>query len=265
MDFALILFVLLMITGSISLLDKKVLRPKRAAGVPEEWWVEYAKSFFPVILAVFLIRSFLFEPFRIPSGSMIPTLQVGDFILVNKFNYGVRLPIINQKIIPVGDPQRGDVMVFHYPENPSVDYIKRVVGLPGDVLEYREKKLYINEVEQKQQLQGDYNYVDKLVFVHTQRYSEQLGERNHEMVVNPDMPALHIDAVIRFAGDENCTYSTNAVRCKVPSGHYFMMGDNRDNSRDSRYWGFVPDNQIVGKAFLVWMNFSDLKRIGSFI
>ncbi len=266
MDFALILFVLLMITGSISLLDKKVLRPKRAAGVPEEWWVEYAKSFFPVILAVFVIRSFLFEPFRIPSGSMIPTLQVGDFILVNKFNYGVRLPIINQKIIPIGDPQRGDVMVFHYPENPSVDYIKRVVGLPGDVLEYRDKKLYINEVEQKQQLQGDYNYVETgLNFVHTQRYSEQLGERKHDLLVNPDMPVLHIDAVIHFAGDENCTYSTNGVRCKVPSGHYFMMGDNRDNSRDSRYWGFVPDNQIVGKAFLVWMNFSELKRIGSFI
>jgi len=266
MDFALILFVLLMLTGSISLLDKKVLRPKRAEGVPEEWWVEYAKSFFPVILAVFLIRSFIFEPFRIPSGSMIPTLQVGDFILVNKFNYGVRLPIINQKIIPIGDPQRGDVMVFHYPENPSVDYIKRVVGLPGDVLEYRDKKLYINEVEQKQQLQGDYNYVEPgLNFVHTQRLTEQLGKRKHDMLVNPDMPVLHIDAVIRFAGDENCTYSADAVRCKVPSGHYFMMGDNRDNSRDSRYWGFVPDNQIVGKAFLVWMNFSDLKRIGSFI
>lgn len=266
MDFALILFVLLILTGSISLLDKKVLRPKRAEGVPEEWWVEYAKSFFPVILAVFLIRSFVFEPFRIPSGSMIPTLQVGDFILVNKFNYGVRLPIINQKIIPIGDPQRGDVMVFHYPENPSVDYIKRVVGLPGDVLEYRNKKLYINEVEQKQLPQGDYNYVETgLNFVHTQRFTEQLGERKHDMLVNPDMPVLHIEAVIRFAGDENCTYSTNAVRCKVPSGHYFMMGDNRDNSRDSRYWGFVPDNQIVGKAFLVWMNFSDLKRIGSFI
>lgn len=266
MDFALILFVLLILTGSISLLDKKVLRPKRAEGVPEEWWVEYAKSFFPVILAVFLIRSFVFEPFRIPSGSMIPTLQVGDFILVNKFNYGVRLPIINQKIIPIGDPQRGDVMVFHYPENPAVDYIKRVVGLPGDVLEYRDKKLYINEVEQKQLPQGDYNYVETgLNFVHTQRFTEQLGERKHDLLVNPDMPVLHIDAVIRFAGDENCTYSTNAVRCKVPSGHYFMMGDNRDNSRDSRYWGFVPDNQIVGKAFLVWMNFSDLKRIGSFI
>ncbi len=264
MDFALIMFVLLIITGSVALLDKLVLRAKRAVGVPEQWWVEYAKSFFPVILAVFFIRSFLVEPFKIPSGSMIPTLQVGDFILVNKFAYGVRLPIINQKIIPLGDPQRGDVMVFHYPENPAVDYIKRVVALPGDIIEYRDKKLFINEIEQKQTSVGDYNYVETgLNFVHTQRYTETLGARAHDMLVNPDMPTLHLESVIHFAGEEGCVYTSHSLRCKVPAGQYFMMGDNRDNSRDSRYWGFVPDNQIVGKAFFVWMNFSDLRRIGS--
>ena len=157
-------------------------------------------------------------------------------------------------------------MVFHYPENPSVDYIKRVVALPGDIVEYRNKKLFINEVEQPQVLAGDYNYVETgLNFVHTQRYQETLGERKHELLVNPDMPVLRLDSVIHFAGDDGCVYADNGLRCKVPEGNYFMMGDNRDNSRDSRYWGFVPDNQIVGRAFFVWMNFSELKRIGSLI
>ena len=264
MDFALIMFVMLIITGSIWLLDKWVLRAQRAEGVAEQWWVEYAKSFFPVILAVFFIRSFLAEPFKIPSGSMIPTLQVGDFILVNKFTYGIRLPIVNQKIIQINNPQRGDVMVFHYPENPSVDYIKRVVAVPGDIIEYRDKKLTINESEQKQSSLGDYNYVETgLNFVHTERRQEILGERKHDILVNPDRPTLSLDSVIDFPNAESCVYSDESVRCTVPAGNYFMMGDNRDNSRDSRYWGFVPDNQIVGKAFLVWMNFSDLKRIGS--
>ena len=263
MDFALILFVLLLISGGIWLLDHFALAEKRAGGVEEPWWVEYAKSFFPVILIVFCIRSFLAEPFKIPSGSMIPTLQVGDFILVNKFNYGIRLPIINKKIVQINDPQRGDVMVFHYPEDPSVDYIKRVVGVPGDVVEYRHKQLTINGVEQVQQPDGDYNYVESgLNFVHTEKYIETLGIRKHALLVNPDMPNVHMGSVAEFKGRENCEYNEDSVRCTVPDGHYFMMGDNRDNSRDSRYWGFVPDNQIVGKAFLVWMNFSDLKRIG---
>ena len=245
MDFALIMFVLLLVTGSIWLLDKFVLAKSRASGVADPWWVEYAKSFFPVILIVFSIRSFLVEPFKIPSGSMIPTLQVGDFILVNKFTYGIRLPIIDQKIIQISNPQRGDVMVFHYPENPSVDYIKRVVGVPGDTIEYRNKHLIINGKEQMQQ-----------------PGVETLGERRHMLLINPDMPNVHLDSVAEFPGRENCTYDEKSVRCTVPAGNYFMMGDNRDNSRDSRYWGFVPDKQIVGKAFFVWMNFSDLKRIG---
>ncbi|MDO8349780.1 MAG: signal peptidase I [Gallionella sp.] len=263
MDFALIMFVLLLVTGGIWLLDRFALAAKRGSGVAEPWWVEYAKSFFPVILIVFCIRSFLAEPFKIPSGSMIPTLQVGDFILVNKFTYGIRLPIINQKIVQINDPQRGDVMVFHYPENPSVEYIKRVIGVPGDVVEYRKKNLTINGVEQVQQSDGDYNYVESgLNFVHTERRIEALGEGKHALLVNPDMPDVHLNSVAEFKGRELCTYTEESVRSKVPDGHYFMMGDNRDNSRDSRYWGFVPDNQIVGKAFLVWMNFSDLKRIG---
>jgi signal peptidase I len=263
MDFALVMLVLLVVTGAIWLLDKFSLSAKRAAGVAEPWWVEYAKSFFPVILLVFCIRSFLVEPFKIPSGSMIPTLQVGDFILVNKFTFGVRLPVINQKIVPVNDPQRGDVMVFHYPENPSVDYIKRVVGMPGDTIEYRNKQLFINGIEQKQKADGDYNYVESgLNFVHTERRIESLGEHQHQLLVNPDMPNVHLGAITDFKGRENCTYDERQVTCKVPAGNYFMMGDNRDNSRDSRYWGFVPDNQIVGKAFFIWMNFSDLKRVG---
>ncbi|MGC2166263.1 MAG: signal peptidase I [Gallionella sp.] len=263
MDFALIMFILLLVTGGVWLLDKYSLAAKRGSNVAEPWWVEYAKSFFPVILIVFCIRSFLVEPFKIPSGSMIPTLQVGDFILVNKFTYGIRLPIVNKKLIQINNPQRGDVMVFHYPENPSVDYIKRVVGIPGDTVEYRYKHLRINGVEQVQTADGDYNYVEQgLNFVHTERRIESLDERKHPILVNPEVPTLHLGSISEFAGRENCSYDNEMVRCKVPEGQYFMMGDNRDNSRDSRYWGFVPDYQIVGKAFFVWMNFSDLKRIG---
>ncbi len=263
MDFALVLFVLLAVTGAIWLLDRFALAARRGKDIAEPWWVEYAKSFFPVILVVFCIRAFLVEPFKIPSGSMIPTLQVGDFILVNKFAYGVRLPIINKKIVQMNDPQRGDVMVFHYPENPSVDYIKRVVAVSGDTVEYRHKRLWINGVEQAQQADGDYNYIEPgLNFIHTNKRWETLGDHKHQILVNPERPTLHLASVAEFPGRENCAYDEEMVRCKVPDGHYFTMGDNRDNSRDSRYWGFVPDNHIVGKAFFIWMNFSDLKRVG---
>lgn len=263
MDFALIMFVLLLITGGLWLLDRIFLQARRNESVKEPWWVEYSKSFFPVILVVFLLRSFLVEPFKIPSGSMIPTLQVGDFILVNKFVYGIRLPIISKKLIQVNSPSRGDVMVFHYPENPSLDYIKRVVGLPGDHIRYRNKKLFVNDVVQEQRPEGDYNYVETaLNFVHTERFREMLTVQGHAILVNPDAPNIHLGAVAEFPHRENCTYSEEEVSCKVPAGHYFMLGDNRDNSRDSRYWGFVPDNMIVGKAFMIWMNFGDLKRIG---
>lgn len=260
MTFALILFSLLMLTGAIWLLDRYRLSARRPAGSNDPWWVEYSKSFFPVILVVFFLRSFLVEPFKIPSGSMIPTLHVGDFILVNRFTYGLRLPIVNKKFIEINQPQRGDVMVFHFPNDPSVDYIKRVIGLPGDTLVYRDKRLTINGVEQKLQRDGDYNYVESgLNFLHTERYNENLGDRVHAVLLNPEMPQVHIGNVEEPLP---CSYSAQEMRCTVPSGHYFMMGDNRDNSRDSRYWGFVPDEMIVGKAFFIWMNFGELNRIG---
>lgn len=263
MDFALIMFSLLLLTGGIWLLDRFALQARRVAESKEPWWVEYAKSFFPVILAVFLLRSFLVEPFKIPSGSMIPTLQVGDFILVNKFTYGIRLPIISKKIVDINNPQRGDVMVFHYPENPSIDYIKRVVGLPGDEVVYRNKQILLNGVVQSQQGEGEYNYVESgLSFVHTNLYSENVNGHKHPVLLNPDAPSVHLGAVADFPLRDQCHYSEKEVRCTVPVGHYFMLGDNRDNSRDSRYWGFVPDKLIVGKAFFVWMNLGDLKRIG---
>lgn len=265
MNFALIMFILLLVTGGAWLLDRYVLGPRRAAASPgkkEPWWVEYARSFFPVILAVFLLRSFLVEPFKIPSGSMIPTLQIGDFILVNKFTYGVRLPIIGTKVVPINDPKRGDVMVFHYPEEPSIDYIKRVIGLPGDVITYRGKELFVNGVVQQHVPDGDYNYVDGLNFMHTERYKENLGGRTHSILVNPEAASIHLGSVAGFPHSEACSFSEAEMRCTVPDKHYFMLGDNRDNSRDSRYWGFVSDELIVGRAFMIWMNFSDLKRIG---
>jgi signal peptidase I len=263
MTFALILFSFLLLTGVIWVVDRFLLSAKRPASVIEPWWVEYAKSFFPVILIVFLLRSFLVEPFKIPSGSMIPTLHVGDFILVNRYTYGLRLPIINKKFIEINQPQRGDVMVFHYPEDPSTDYIKRVIGLPGDVLVYRNKRLSINGKDQTLQRDGDYNYVEsELRFIHTERYNENLGGRTHAVLLNPEMPQVHLGSVANFPQHEQCSYSEEEVRCTVPAGHYFMMGDNRDNSRDSRYWGFVPDEMVVGKAFFIWMNFSEYNRIG---
>src|SRR6188474_377728 len=167
MNFALIMFSLLVVTGAVCLLDYYVLRKHRAAEAPEPWWIEYPKSFFPVILIVFLLRSFLVEPFKIPSGSMLPTLLVGDFILVNKFTYGIRLPVINKKIIDINLPQRGDVMVFRYPEDPSLDYIKRVVGLPGDTVAYQNKRLTINGQNVEVSKLADYLHPERLY------YSEQ--------------------------------------------------------------------------------------------
>ncbi len=276
MDFSLIMLVLLLITGGVSLLDKFVLYPQRLVEsakltreqaeitIKEPWWVEYAKSFFPVILVVFFLRSFLVEPFKIPSGSMIPTLQVGDFIVVNKFIYGIRLPLVGKKMVEMNSPERGDVMVFHYPENPSIDYIKRVVGVPGDNIVYRHKQVIVNGVIQNLEDQGDYNYVEpSLNFVHTRIYNESLSSgRSYKVLQNPLAPNMRLDDVAEFPYRENCAYNANEMRCIVPEGYYFMLGDNRDNSRDSRYWGFVPDEMLVGKAFMIWMNFNDFKRVG---
>lgn len=235
--------------------------PARDALLMQPWWLDWTAGLFPVILIVFLLRSFLFEPFKIPSGSMVPTLLVGDLILVNKYHYGVRLPVINKKIVELNNPQRGDVMVFRYPANPSIDYIKRVVGVPGDEVGYKNQRLYLNgQLVETQALPEFYDDDSTRYF---KQYSEKLGAVEHRILVDVQRPS-YIRPTDPFPYKENCSYSAEGVTCKVPAGHYFMMGDNRDNSEDSRFWGFVPDENIVGKAFFVWMNFGNLRRIGSF-
>lgn len=230
--------------------------------IMQPWWLDWTAGLFPVIIVVFLLRSFLFEPFKIPSGSMIPTLLINDLILVNKFHYGVRLPVINLKVLDNNSPQHGDVMVFRYPPKPSLDYIKRVVGVPGDEVAYLNKKLSINGKPLNKSALPDFFDED------TMRYSKQFEEtttanKKYRLLNDDDRPAF-IPGTEDFPNKQNCRYSSEGVVCKVPEGHYFMMGDNRDNSLDSRYWGFVPEKNIVGRAFFVWMNFGNLKRIGSF-
>ena len=254
-DFPTLLVAATFFTGAAWAADSLVLAPRRAgkarqlerqgmspesrevaAVLKEPTWIEYCKSFFPVILAVLLLRSFLVEPFRIPSGSMMPTLLVGDFILVNKYDYGIRLPVLNTKIIDIGEPKRGDVVVFRYPKDPSVDYIKRVVGLPGDRIGYYNKILHINGKPVAQVPAGV--FVGKGSGVSMSgagERQEQLGDVQHQILVMPRTPGLEGEYV-------------------VPENEYFVMGDNRDNSNDSRYWGTVPEQNLVGKAFRIWMN-----------
>jgi signal peptidase I len=272
MNFALILFLLTLVTGVVWLADKLVFARKRGKDEPEPWWIEYPKSFFPVLLIVFLLRSFIAEPFRIPSSSMRPTLVVGDYILVNKFAYGLRLPIVEKKIVPMGDPRHGDVVVFRYPVNPSQDFIKRVVGLPGDVVEYRDKQLAVNGKPLPQRPAGSYSYLEGLRFETTERRIEQAmtpeGSREYTIAVNPQAPAVMPAGVRSFPYRDNCDYNERGFTCKVPPDHYFMMGDNRDASDDSRYWGFVPDDHIRGRAFFIWFNWDDIAslafaRVGS--
>jgi len=296
MNFALILFVLVIITGVAWVADKLVFLPKRRraaeAAVAEfdnqqarvgerfadenapatrarlrdeklrqPWWLEYTASFFPVILVVFVVRSFVVEPFKIPSGSMVPTLLVGDFILVNKFDYGLRLPIVNTKITEGRPLQRGDVVVFRYPKDESVDYIKRVIGLPGDTVAYQDKQLTINGKPVPETPLPD--YLDEERLGYAKQFEENLDGRKNAILNNPAVPPFIVGAE-DYPYRDNCSYNARGVICKVPPGNYFMMGDNRDNSADSRYWGFAPDKNIVGRAFFIWMNFSNLKRIGSF-
>jgi signal peptidase I len=237
----------------------------------QPWWLDWTAGLFPVIAVVFLLRSFLFEPFKIPSGSMIPTLWVGDLILVNKFHYGLRLPVLNTKLTAGHPVERGDVMVFRYPPKPSLDYIKRVIGVPGDEVAYLNKQLTINGQPVPKAALPDFFDEDSLRYA--KQFSEQLPTgaepaqpgpvKTVRLLNDADRPAF-IPGADDFAFKDQCRYSVEGVVCKVPPGHYFMMGDNRDNSLDSRYWGFVPEANIVGKAFFVWMNFGHLSRIGSF-
>jgi signal peptidase I len=296
-NFALILFVLMVITGVIWCLDVFYLAKQRraaadralaeydartakltadgikldnttsraeieAANLRQPTWVEYSGSFFPVIALVFFLRSFLYEPFKIPSMSMVPTLQVGDLILVNKFTYGIRLPIINKKIVELNDPKRGDVMVFKYPRDMSQDYIKRVIGVPGDKITYENKRLTVNGKPVEYTPLEDYLNEESLTY--SKQFKENLTGTEHRVIVTEAAPTVNLSDVKDFPHSEACTYRYEGFTCVVPAGNYFMMGDNRDNSADSRYWGFVPDKNIVGKAFFVWMNLGNpLKRIGS--
>ncbi len=264
-DFAFFLFAGTIFTGIIWLLDSLVLAPRRKLKNPHEYSgeslygksagesskepiiVEYSKSFFPVLLIVFLLRGFLVEPFRIPSGSMIPSLYIGDFILVNKFAYGVKMPVFNKVLFEVDKPERGDVAVFKYPRDPAVDYIKRVVGVPGDHIAYYKKVLYVNGKKINTRSIGEYSGPGE--HNPAQELTVDLMGVNHNVLVIPSRPGLDAEYI-------------------VPEGHYFMMGDNRDNSNDSRYWGVVPEQYLVGKAFMIWMHWDGgigFERIGKTI
>ena len=294
-NFALLLFLATVVTGLYWLAERLVFLPRRreaaaaleaqtvqrkselaARGIApvdndlaaarqrilmQPWWLDWTAGLFPVIIAVFVLRSFLFEPFKIPSGSMIPTLLVGDLILVNKYVYGLRLPVLNTKLTTGAKPARGDVMVFRYPPKPSLDYIKRVVGVPGDEVAYLNKKLTINGQPVSKTPMPDYLDNDSMRLL--KQFNEDLGGKQHRLL-NDDAGPAFVQGASDFPFRDNCRYSVEGVVCKVPAGNYFMMGDNRDNSADSRFWGFVPDKNIVGRAFFVWMNFGDLGRIGPF-
>jgi len=192
---------------------------------------------------------------------MLPTLEVGDFILVNKYNYGIRLPVINKKVIDVGQPKRGDVMVFRFPLNPSQDYIKRVVGLPGDRIEYFNKRLTVNGQEVPLAKMDSYYDAERMQFY--AQFEEKLGDVQHRVIVNEAVPP-GLGGGFPNTHPGACQYSGSGLVCTVPAGHYFVMGDNRDNSEDSRFWGFVPEENIVGRAFLIWMNFGNIGRAGTF-
>ncbi|CAI8393688.1 MAG: signal peptidase I [Litorivicinaceae bacterium] len=242
MDFTLILVVIVLVSGLIYGLDILYFKNRRGDSEPGII-IDYSRSFFPVLFLVLLLRSFLFEPFQIPSGSMLPTLKIGDFILVNKFDYGLRLPVLGKTIYEVGQPSRGDVMVFKYPEDPNINFIKRVVGIPGDTVEYRNKVVYVNGAMQT--LTSVVPDGSLVVPPLTEEASEQLGGREHRiwrrMTQGRDFPPI-----------------------QIPEGQYFVMGDNRDNSNDSRVWGFVDDSLIVGRAFAVWMHWEKLLSVPSF-
>jgi signal peptidase I len=242
-----------------SLADERIAATREAL-LRQPWWLEWTAGLFPVIAVVFVLRSFVAEPFKIPSGSMESTLVPGDLILVNKFAYGMRLPLLYQRVTPGRAPQRGDVIVFRLPKDPSIDYIKRIVGLPGDTVSYENKQLVINGRAVLEQPDGE--WFDPTSMVYYKRYIETLGTRQHTILLNPQAPPYVIGGPENFPDRDHCSYDAMGFVCKVPAGEYFVMGDNRDNSLDSRYWGFVPARNIAGPAFVVWMNFTSPKNIG---
>jgi signal peptidase I len=290
LDFSAVLLAITVITGIIWGLDVLVLRPQRAAAAraagkdpaltAEPGTVDYARSFFPVALVVLVLRSFIFEPFRIPSDSMMPTLMDGDFIIVNKYAYGLRLPVINRKIVAVGEPQRGDVVVFRWPVDPSVNFIKRLVGLPGDHVEVRDNHITVNGKPVPFDL-GAGKYNDGC-YVNFTLARERLGSHEHAAIFcpvaidrQPVLPACNRSSVRGFVcGDDDAPDERRVPPFvgDVPAGQYLMMGDNRDNSDDGRSWGFVPEDNLVGKATRIWFNWDPhraggpiWKRIGTAI
>lgn len=242
-NFPLILVCAVAVTGLVALVDRLYLRARRKPGADEPWPVDFSRSFFPVLLLVLLLRSFLLEPFKIPSTSMVPTLQVGDFIVVNKYTYGLRLPVTNTKILNINQPKRGDVMVF-FPPNDNRYFIKRVIGVPGDEVRYIDRVVYINGEPMNQELLAGDPPDSPAAFILT----EDLGKGRTHLIQKRLIPS---NLVLPYG-------------YRVPEGHYFMMGDNRDNSSDSRVWGAVPEDRIVGKAFAVWMHWDKFWSVPKF-
>lgn len=271
MSFTAVLLIFVVFTGIVWFIHRGRLKKNDQAHRDNSHFTDYMSGFFPIILIVFLLRTFVAEPFQIPSSSMRPGLVVGDFILVNKFSYGIRTPIINNVLINTGSVKRGDVVVFNFPENPSVNYIKRAIGLPGDVIEYRNKVLSINGKALSEQETGSYNYQENtqqygVVKIDADSYQQNLDGKTFRILKMASQPSFLPQGVrAEFPYRQNCEYAEDGswFKCTVPQGNYFMMGDNRDNSEDSRYWGFVDDKLIVGKAFLIWLNLGDFSRVGT--
>jgi signal peptidase I len=257
-SFPLLLLLAVVVCGIAWAWDKFFLAKKRPAGELAHWGIEVPGSIFWVLLIVFLLRSFVAEPFRIPSSSMRPGLVTGDFILVNKFSYGVRLPVLDNKVIEIGTPARGDVAVFKAPHEPDKDYIKRVIGLPGDTVVYQDKKLTINGKPVPQVEAGSYSYSEFGQFMTSLRFTEDIDGRKFSIAQFPQFPSFIPGQRTGTTPVSTCTNDGPVLTCKVPEGHYLAMGDNRDNSLDGRYWGFVPDSHLRGKAFFIWFNWDDV-------
>lgn len=281
-SFTAVLLMFTLLTGAVWLWAKWSRKDKDKNILDNNHFRDYMAGFFPIIGVVFVLRTFVAEPFQIPSSSMRPNLVKGDFILVNKFSYGIRVPVLNSVLIPTGEVARGDVVVFNYPVQPQVNYIKRIVAVGGDVVEYKDKILTVNGVSEQDEKQGVYQYNDDFDFekiLSSEVYNAKLGDKPFFILKDPDQPAVNVRTSNYYMMHEmpkqhyheggndlkrHCEFADDGsgFRCTVPEGKYFAMGDNRDNSADSRYWGFVDDKLIVGKAFFIWMNFGEMSRVG---